>query len=353
VSVFKRGGAYWFNFWWKGRHVQRSTKQGNPRVARQIEAAYRTQLAKGEVGLEDRPPVPMLVEFMEKEFLPWAEATFKNKRKTFVWYRGGVRRLAEFPEIATVRLDVITGKHISAYVVRRQTDGLGITAINRELQILRRVLRLGHEWGRADRVAKVRMLPGETRRDRVLTPAEQAQYLEAAAPLLHTIAVVLVESGLRPEECYRLRWEHLSFSTGKYGTILVTHGKTKSARRLIPMTAKVRQTLESVWSDADKPENGWVFAAPTRSGHVEPSTLRGLHRKALSQSRVRPFVLYTLRHTFLTRLGASGCDAWTLARIAGHSSVSISARYVHPSDETVVLALEKLQLTQPPAEARI
>ncbi len=38
-----------------------------------------------------------------------------------------------------------------------------------------------------------------------------------------------------------------------------------------------------------------------------------------------PFVLYSLRHTFLTKLGESGCDAWTLARIAGHSSMAMSA----------------------------
>src|SRR5439155_25836354 len=57
---------------------------------------------------------------------------------------------------------------------------------------------------------------------------------------------------------------------------------------------------------------------------------------------VRSFVLYSLRHTFLTRLGASGCDAWTLARIAGHSSVAISARYVHPSEDTVLAAVGRL-----------
>jgi hypothetical protein len=31
-------------------------------------------------------------------------------------------------------------------------------------------------------------------------------------------------------------------------------------------------------------------------------------------------------HTFLTRLGESGCDAWTLARIAAHRSIAISSR---------------------------
>jgi integrase len=57
---------------------------------------------------------------------------------------------------------------------------------------------------------------------------------------------------------------------------------------------------------------------------------------------VRPFVLYSLRHTFLTRLGESGCDAWTLARIAGHSSITISARYVHPSEDAVLVAMSRL-----------
>jgi site-specific recombinase XerD len=42
---------------------------------------------------------------------------------------------------------------------------------------------------------------------------------------------------------------------------------------------------------------------------------------------VRPFIPYALRHTFLTRLGESGCDVWTFARIAGHSNVEISQRY--------------------------
>jgi hypothetical protein len=56
----------------------------------------------------------------------------------------------------------------------------------------------------------------------------------------------------------------------------------------------------------------------------------------------RPFVLYDLRHTFLTRLGESGCDVWTLARIAGHSNIKQSSRYVHPSNDAVVEAIERM-----------
>ena len=37
-----------------------------------------------------------------------------------------------------------------------------------------------------------------------------------------------------------------------------------------------------------------------------------------NKKAVRPFVLCSFRHTFLARLGESGCDVWILARIAGH-----------------------------------
>jgi hypothetical protein len=38
----------------------------------------------------------------------------------------------------------------------------------------------------------------------------------------------------------------------------------------------------------------------------------------------------------------SGCDVWTLARVAGHSNISISQRYVHPSENAVSNALSRL-----------
>jgi integrase len=85
---------------------------------------------------------------------------------------------------------------------------------------------------------------------------------------------------------------------------------------------------------------------------VESSSLKKQHAKTFSkvneqaaknrEKGVRPFVLYSLRHTFLTRLGESGCGAWTLSRIAGHSNVSMSSRYVHPSEDSVLNAMSNL-----------
>jgi integrase len=129
---------------------------------------------------------------------------------------------------------------------------------------------------------------------------------------------------------------------GRNGTLLITHGKTRAARRVLPMTPRVRAILEDRWQGAGRPEEGWVWPAPTKSGHIDHFSLRKQHQRALRASGVRPFVLYSLRHTFLTRLGESGCDAWTLARIAGHSSVAISSRYVHPSEDAILDAMARL-----------
>jgi len=147
---------------------------------------------------------------------------------------------------------------------------------------------------------------------------------------------------MRPEECHRLSWENLNWDAGRNGTIMITQGKTKAARRLLPMTPRVRLVLELRWEAAGKPSSGWVWPAGTQSTHMEHDTLRVQHKNALKASKVRPFVLYSLRHTFLTRLGESGCDAWTLARIAGHSNIAISQRYVHPSEDAVLSAMSRL-----------
>jgi integrase len=186
------------------------------------------------------------------------------------------------------------------------------------------------------------MLGGERHREFVLSSDEEAKYLSAAPEPLESVAAILADTGLRPEECYRLRWEFVAWVNGRHGTLMVTHGKTAAARRVLPMTPRVRSILQNRWEAAGKPIEGYVWPAPSKSGHMEPSSLKKQHARALRLSKVRPFVLYSLRHTFLTRLGASGCDVWTLARIAGHSSVAISARYVHPSEDSVFAAVEKL-----------
>ena len=55
------------------------------------------------------------------------------------------------------------------------------------------------------------------------------------------------------------------------------------------------------------------------------------------------FVLHSLRHTYGTRLGEAGADAFTIMRLKGHSSVTVSQRYVHPTPEALERAVEMLE----------
>lgn len=346
-------GVYWYKFMWQGKLVRESTRQKNDKVARQMESAHRTALAKGEVGIREPRAVPTLAEFCTDRVEPWAKATFEKAcRKNWLWYRTGIRALTAYKPLAAARLDNITGELASEFAAYRLREKMQVSTANNSLRVLRRILNLSVEWGILDSASKIKTLPGERRRERVITPEDEARYLSAASEPLASIATVLADTGMRPEECFRLCWENVTWVNGRNGVLLVTRGKTAAARRVIPMTPRVRTVLESRWKEANRPAEGWVWPAPTRSEHVEPSSIRKQHAKAFrtvteeaakrEERPVRPFVLYSFRHTFLTRLGQSGCDVWTLARIAGHSSIGISARYVHPSEDAILDAFTRL-----------
>ena len=346
-------GVYWYKFMWQGKLVRESTKQGNDKVARQMEAAHRTSLAMGEVGIRERKIIPTLTDFCTSRIEPWAKATFeKSCPKNWLWYRTGIRALTKYKPLAGTPLDKITGELACEFAAQRLREGMKVSTANNSLRVLRRILNLAVEWNALDGTPKIKILSGESRRERVITQDEEARYLAAASEPLASIASILADTGMRPEECFRLRWDDLTWVNGRNGALLVTRGKTASARRVIPMTPRVRAVLESRWEATGKPQEGWVWPAGTRSGHVEPSSLRKHHSKAFgimaeeaakrNEKPTRPFVLYSLRHTFLTRLGQSGCDVWTLARIAGHASIAISSRYVHPSEDAVLDAMSRL-----------
>ncbi len=298
---------------------------------------------------------------MEKRFEPSIKATFeKSSPKTWLdWYRPNLRAIKAYEPLANTKLDEITTEKASDFAAHRHEKGLQISSANSSLRVLRRVLRPAVEWGVCLSAPKLKLMSGERHRERVISSTEEARYLTASPNLLASIVTILADTGMRPEECFRLRWESLTWTNGRNGTVIITHGKTAAARRVLPLTPRVRAVLEARWENTrtrwentGTPDEGWIFTAPTKSGHIEKSTLKKQHKaifKTLNEEAeksadkpVRPFVLYDLRHTFLTRLGESGCDVWTLARIAGHSNIKQSSRYVHPSDDAMLNAMERM-----------
>jgi integrase len=149
-----------------------------------------------------------------------------------------------------------------------------------------------------------------------------------------------------------LEWADITLAPvngARFGFLRVREGKSKNARRIIPLTdraaAMLRERLESKAS-------GFVFA--NRDGKpYQGTSINHLHQDASApkiNGKRHPlfstdFVMHSLRHTMLTRLGESGVDAFTIMRIAGHSSIVVSQRYIHPTPEAVERAFERLQLS--------
>lgn len=350
MAIYKRGKVYWFSFVWNGQRVQQTTKQKNRAAARDIESAYRTKLAKGEVDIVERAPIPSFSEFVLR-FEAKMKLDHQAKPKTVTYYLNGLKKLKDF--FSDVRLDHVTKEEIDAFIAKRRAmkkkngKTLTVATVNRELEVLRRMLRLAQEWGVIDRIPKISRMPGEVRRDRVLDHGEEQAYLNVAKQPLHDVATLILEGGFRPEEIFRMRWEDVNFRPAEkahYGYVHVPTGKTKYALRNVSMTARVRALLEfrhEQQAKQAKLAEVWVFPAPTKSGRVE--SLKSQHRAALKASGVKPFVLYSLRHTMLTRLGEAMADPFAIQKIAGHSSIEISTRYVHPTPEKIEGAFTQLE----------
>jgi integrase len=56
---------------------------------------------------------------------------------------------------------------------------------------------------------------------------------------------------------------------------------------------------------------------------------------------IEDFRFHDLRHTAATRMADAGADAFTLAKILGHSNIQMTARYTHAIASTIRRAVEK------------
>lgn len=106
----------------------------------------------------------------------------------------------------------------------------------------------------------------------------------------------------------------------------------------MPLSERAVETLKN----CNPREKGHVFLRedgnPFPDSHLDQQQARVRALLQLPQDAV----VHSLRHTFGTRLGESGADAFTIMKLMGHSSVLVSQRYVHPSPESVELAFEGL-----------
>jgi integrase len=344
MSIFKRGNVYWYHFLFDGEHVQRSTKQGNPRTARQIEAAFKTALAKGEVGITERKKAPGFKMAM-REFLEWSEMQHKQHPGTYRRYLvSSAALLAHFKDQP---LDKITSESVEQFKAarsiakgQRTKRSIKPATVNRELACMRAMFNHAIKAGMSVKnpicKAGAKALAEENEQTRVLSYDEQARYLAVATPMLRDVATLMLETGMRPEEVYRIQPENVNLAGG---FLINPFGKTKAARRRVPLTTVARSVLSRRMDGLETP---YLFPCETDDERPVPK-VNNAHDRAVRDSKVAKFRLYDLRHTWATRAAESGIDLVTLAALLGHSKIQMVLRYAHPSQEHQARSVERLE----------
>ena len=300
----------------------------------------------GEIHPNDPWPkpaasAPPIFRAFSKEFLQYAKTHTKPGTHTF--YSVCLDRLLTFAAIADAPLNAITGETVSRYARHRQeVPENSVVTVNGDLRTLRRVLHIAVEWGKLDRVPAIHELPQSKGRDRVLSFAEEAKYLAKASENLRDATILAVDTGMRPNsELFPLKWADVDLTVrpeSPHGVLHVRQGKTDSAQRSLPLTPRVAEVLQrrKKAAEAKGKLSAFVFPGAGISGHI--TSVQHPHKAAIEDSKLASFEFYCWRHTFGTRAAQSGMDRFTLARLMGHSSPSVAARYYIHVTETHVAA---------------
>jgi integrase len=336
MSVYKRGGIYWYDFWFQKTRYRESVGLGNKTVALRIEAIRKAELAQGRGGITRHGPSPTFEDFVNKEFLPWSKKQHGTHPRTHERYKVSSRRLVK--SFGRLSLDAISTAHVENFKVIRSEE-ISPAGTNRDLAMLRFLLNFALRQGHIARnpARGVKMLPEGPGPMRVVSHEEQRRYLQAASPLLSDIGMLIVESGLRPEEAFRIRRED---AHPNQAYLFIPEGKTRFARRNVPLTEGALRVLKHRMVATKQ-----TYLFPRRGDPTKPTTtVYKAHKEALKDARITPpFRLYDLRHTFGSRSAMAGVDLATLKEIMGHAHISTTMRYIHPTPEHKRAAVQKLE----------
>jgi len=346
MSLYKRGGVWWYDFIVKGGRVRGSTGLGSKSAAAEVETLRKAECIQDQGSSPDSEPAARFEEFALNEFAPWSENEHREHPSTHERYMRSVKVLSGF--FGQRRLDTITSADAERFKIARSrarrkfaADGRHVTpaAVNRDLAVLRILFNLAIRLkkAKANPLTGVKLLSEPSAPTRVLSFEEEVAYLAAASQPLRDVATLMLETGMRPGEVVRLRKEDVKL---ELGYLRIPTGKTPLARRTLPLTTRAKGVLAGRMQQAP---SAWLF--PSRRRAEQPvGWLRKAHVAAVARAGVEPpFRLYDLRHTALTRMAMAGVDLPTLRELAGHASIQMTMRYVHPMPEHKMAAMRKLE----------
>lgn len=199
----------------------------------------------------------------------------------------------------------------------------GAKSRNQDLRMLRAALEWGVETGRIPTNPLNEMKVNREKEKerpplRALTDAEEIAILKALDPgdPFRALIIVSLDTGARRAELLTLDWAEVMDNA-----IMVLDGKAKSGkRRTLPLTPRAKSALEAMQAHNDGSGRVW---------RISPAEVfrRWTAVCAASGVKNRPR-WHDLRATFATRLHRAGVPMNAIMALLGHSSLSITEKYL-------------------------
>lgn len=136
-------------------------------------------------------------------------------------------------------------------------------------------------------------------------------------------------TGMRLSEQYGLQWSNVNLEQKE-----ITLGRTKNySGRTIPMSASVEAAFRSLKERVPKAKpHDLIFDEMPRIWWEE----------ALAASQVKNYRWHDNRHTFCSRLAMKGANLKVIQTLAGHKTITVTARYAHLDDSALRVAVDML-----------
>ncbi len=161
----------------------------------------------------------------------------------------------------------------------------------------------------------------------LLNAIDEAENIQIA-----NIMRLVLFTGMRRGEIFKLKWSHIDFERGFINIV----GPKGGIDQRIPLNSSARELLQS------HPKTKSEFVFPGRGGKQRATCQHGVNKikkKAGLPKDFRP--LHGLRHFFASNLASSGkVDMYTLQKLLTHKSPIMTQRYSHLRDEALKQASE-------------
>lgn len=319
--------------WWIHYH-DASGKRHREKVGRRSDAislysVRKTDIRRGEKLPELRKKVVLFGEVVD-DAVEYAKEHNKSVRD----YTGKAGIVKQ--DLADVRLDEVTHVILTDWLRKKHIKG---PTYNRYRAFFSLCFREAIRNGKTkENPAKLMIHRKESSgRKRYLSHAEYKKIIDALEdyhPWQRVAFIVSVYTGMRLSEQFSLQIGQVDFDRREINLTKTKNGDD----RHIPMNDLVLKTLREFVPD-DVPKTSLVFPRPRGGkGQVQSEWFVSLMQKLGFEG----MVWHSLRHTFCSWLAIEGVPIQTIQELAGHKTLSMTARYSHLSPDAKAASVRKL-----------